>query len=308
MARTKRTKKKAKVFISAKTTLFVLVAAVFGLYYLYTALNLNSISHFKPIKYSPEFVVRKDVKSAEKIYKVSPTPTPKETPTSVPLTGFCLRVPVLMYHHIQPYEVAKTLGQTALTVDSGAFDTQMQYLVQNGYTTLFANELANALINKQQLPAKSVVITIDDGYEDNFIYALPILRKYGVKANIMLASGLMGNSNMLSWNQVRDLKASGLIYFSNHTWSHHPMNQGSQEKLEYEITTAQKEIEENTGQKVDTFTYPYGALSDRAAATLQRLGYTVAFSEIPGQDQCDSFMMTIHRTRVGNSTLAYYGL
>lgn len=308
MGRKKQTKKKSKVYISAKTAIFLLVAALFGLYYFYSVLNLNSVSNFKPVTYSPSFEAKKEIKQADKIYSATPTPTPKETPTNVPLAGFCLHVPVLMYHHIQPYEVAKTLGQTALTVDSGIFDTQMQYLAENGYTTLFANEFANALINKQQLPAKSVVITIDDGYEDNFIYALPVLRKYGIKANIMLASGLMGNSNMLSWNQVRDLKASGLIHFSNHTWSHHPMNQGSNEKLEYEITTAQKEIEENTGQKVDTFTYPYGALSDRASGILQKLGYTVGFSEIPGQDQCDSFMMTIHRTRVGNSTLAAYGL
>ena len=125
------------------------------------------------------------------------------TPTPAPLTGFCLHVPILTYHHIQPEAAAKELGQTSLTVDNGIFDQQMAYLAGNGYTPILANELINALLGHSQLPGKPVMVTMDDGYVDNATYALPVLQKYNIKANLMLASGLVGvNSDMLTWDQV----------------------------------------------------------------------------------------------------------
>jgi peptidoglycan/xylan/chitin deacetylase (PgdA/CDA1 family) len=304
MAKRRTKTKSIYLKVSAKTALFCVVTFIFSIYYLLNVLKINSLHNFKPQRYPAEVI------SYEKFQKtiLSPSPTPVSSPTEVPLKGFCLNVPILMYHHIQPQATAMQLGQTALTVDNGSFDMQMAYLAQNGYTSFFANDFINALINHQQLPAKSVIITLDDGYEDNYIYALPILQKYGIKANIMLATGLMGNSNMLSWNQVKDLKNSGLIYFANHTWSHYAVNSGNQSKIETEISTAQKQIQENTGENVNVFTYPYGSFNDNSIAILQKLGYLGAFSEIPGQTQCDSFLMTLHRTRIGNSTLSFYGL
>lgn len=236
------------------------------------------------------------------------TVKPSLTPVPQVYNGYCLKVPVLMYHHIQPEAQAREKGQTALTVDSGVFDQQMAYLAQNGYTTIFADELINALKSRTALNPKSVVITIDDGYADNYIYALPILQKYNIKANIMLASGLMGNPDMLTWDQVNGLKSSGLVYFTNHTWSHFAVNHGSQEKIETEIDTAQAQIQQHTGQTVNVFTYPYGAISNNAIAALQRKGYSGAFSEISGFYQCDSFLMTLHRTRIGNGSLSAYGI
>lgn len=239
---------------------------------------------------------------------ITPYPTITTTPTPVPLVGYCLHVPVLMYHHIQPEASAKSLGQTSLTVDNGIFDQQMAYLAASGYTPIWANELVNALLTHSGLPGKPIVITMDDGYADNDTFALPVLKKYGFKANLMLASGLVGaNSDMLTWGQVNDLKSNG-IYITNHTWSHWPITNGSQDKIESEIVTAQNQIQQYTGQTVNIFTYPYGSFNSNAIQTLQRKGYLGAFTEIPGQYQCDSFIMTLHRTRVGNTSLAYYGL
>lgn len=285
--------------------IFLLILAgifVFGIF------TMPRVSKTDSIKFDHKASL-KQIKKLDKIL-MSPYPTKPvtETPTTVPLTGYCLRVPVLMYHHIQPEAQAKEKGQTALTVDAGFFDIQMKYLAENGYTTLFANELTSALRNHTVLPAKSIVVTLDDGYADNYIYALPILEKYNLKANIMLASGLMGNGDMLSWDQVKALKASGHIYFTNHTWSHYAVNRGSQAKIESEIDVAQKQIQDITGQPVTEFTYPYGAFNDNAIQTLARKGYTGAFTEIPGFYQCDSFLMTLHRTRIGNASLSYYGI
>ena len=280
---------------------FLIVLYICSLFF-FKAQNNNKI-----LKLPSKIPFRKDAIKTVNLVALYPTIT--VTPTPVALAGYCLRVPVLMYHHIQPEAVAKTLGQTSLTVDSGIFDQQMAYLAANGYTAIWADELIDALISHTGLSGKPILITMDDGYSDNDAYALPILRKYNIKANLMLASGLVGsNSDMLTWAQVNDLKSSGLIYFTNHTWSHFAISHGSQDKIESEIGIAQSQIQQYTGQTVNIFTYPYGSFNDNAIETLRRKGYLGAFSEIPGQYQCDSFIMTLHRTRIGNGTLASYGM
>jgi peptidoglycan/xylan/chitin deacetylase (PgdA/CDA1 family) len=220
-----------------------------------------------------------------------------------------LKVPILTYHHIQPEEIAKELKQTSLTVDNGVFDQQMAYLAATGYTPIWANELVDALRNHIGLAGKPVMVTMDDGYADNYNYALPVLRKYNIKANLMLASGLVGsNSDMLNWDQINQMKSSGLFYFTNHTWSHYSITSGPQSKIESEIDTAQGQIQRYTGQIVNIFTYPYGSFNNNAIQILQSKGYVGAFSTIPGVYQCDSFIMALHRYRIGNGSLASYGL
>jgi len=124
-----------------------------------------------------------------------------------------------------------------------------------------------------------------------------------------LATGLVGsNPDMLSWSQAQDMKNSGLVYFTNHTWSHQSMSRGNQDKIEMEIDTAASQIKQYLGQDVNVFTYPFGEFNNNAIATLQRKGYVGSFSTIPGQFQCDSFIMSLHRTRIGNASLAAYGI
>ncbi len=301
----KRTTRKAKVKIpiSYFALLFFILIGIF----IFGLSKMPNISSTNSIKIHSKILLNKP-KEAVKVL-ITPYPAkPAVSPTFAPLAGYCLRVPVLMYHHIQPEAQSREKGQTSLTVDNGFFDQQMSYLVQAGYTSIFANELTDALRNHTGLPAKSVVITMDDGYSDNFTYALPVLQKYNLKANIMLASGLMGNGDMLTWDQVKGLKSSGLIYFTNHTWSHYAISNNNQEKVNMEIDTGKSVIENQTGQSVNVFTYPYGAFNNNSIAILAQKGYASAFTEIPGQYQCDSFIMTLHRTRVGNSSLLNYGL
>ncbi len=236
-----------------------------------------------------------------------PSPTAIPTPTPVPLVGYCLNVPVLIYHHVQPQAQAKELNQTSLSVDNGMFDQQMEYLKSNGYTTITVKQLIDALLSHQPLPSKSIAITLDDGYKDVYDYAYPIFKKYNLTANLMIATGLLEGGSYISWSQLQDMHNSGLIYVTDHTWSHYAVNSGSQEKIQYEIETAKKQLEDHLGQSVNIFTYPYGAFNNNAINILKQDGFIGAFSTIPGHWQCDSFIMTLHRNRIGNSSMSYYG-
>lgn len=247
--------------------------------------------------------------------KKAPTLTPTLVLTSTPApsainSGFCLYVPVLMYHHIQPLADANANGEASLTVDDKIFDSQMSYLVSNGYTTLSADQLVDALRNKTQLPNKSILVTLDDGYEDNYKFAYPIFQKYNIKANLMIPTGLLGihgTLNYLSWDELKRMTGSGLVFAYDHTWSHFSMSGGDEQKDQYEILTAKQQLEQNLGKPVNIFVYPYGSETPFVISLLQKDGFTGAFSTIPGTTQCDSFIMTLHRTRIGNASLSAYG-
>ncbi len=234
------------------------------------------------------------------------TPTLSPTPTPVP-SGYCLNVPVLFYHHIQPQADAIANKQTAQSVDSGVFDQQMAYLNQKGYTTISALDLVNALKNHTGVPANSIVVTLDDGYADQYGHAFQTAKKYNIRLNLLIASGLINNSGFMNWGQVNEIKNSG-GYILDHTWSHYSLPAGSLEKIKYEVETAKSQIEQYTGQKVEVFGYPYGSFDSRSIQVLNEDGFLGAFSTLPGTYQCDSFIMALHRTRIGNSSLSYYGL
>lgn len=277
---------------------------------LYLLMNLRGFASFISSKKSGEKFISTKTLGNIALIPPSPTstPTPPPTPTPVPLVGYCLNVPVLMYHHVQPQSQAVEKNQTATSVDDGVFDQQIQYLISQGYTFLTAKELVDALRNKSQVSSKSIVLTFDDGYLDNYRFAYPVIKKYGVKGNFMITTGLLGGSDYMSWENVREMAGSGFAYFTDHTWSHYAVGYGEADKIRYEITTARQQLQENTGQTVDLFTYPYGSFSDLSIDILKQEGFTGAFSTIFGDVQCDSFIMALHRRRIGNSPLSSYGL
>ena len=264
----------------------------------------NSFLNLKIPKVQAESL---QVAAATPIPISSPSPTPSPSPSPV-YTGFCLNVPILMYHHIQPQDLAEEKGQTNFTVDPQTFDAQMNYLVTHGYTPISANELALALKNRSQLPPKSIAITLDDGYQDAFTYAYPIFKKYNIKANLMISTGLIENPDYLAWNQLREMVGSGLVFAHNHTWSHANLAGVSFEKLAYEVNTAQNQLKQYLGTASSVFAYPYGTVNNTVINFLTQSGFTSAVSTISGTTQCDSFIMSLHRTRIGNSHLSSYGL
>lgn len=238
---------------------------------------------------------------------LSPSPSPKSTPKPIVYSGFCQNVPILMYHHIEPLDEATKKGQTHLAVDPKFFDLQMAYIASSGYRTLSVDELVSSLLSHQSL-GKAVVVTLDDGYADTYTNAYPILSKYHIRGNLMIPTGLLGNPDYMSWDDLKRMVDSGVVSAYDHTWSHANIVALSDEKAKYEILTAKQQLEERLGIKVNIFAYPYGSEDSRTVNILKANGFIGALSTIPGFTQCDSFIMSLHRTRVGNSPLSSYGL
>lgn len=298
-------KEKARAF----EALFLFLAIVFVISFFQSHKksfrNQNSSNFLTQLSYSPAVCsapdICIDIKREEKSLRPGALPTQAQS-------GYCISVPVLLYHHIRPQAEAVLKGQSFLNVDPGFFDLQMKYLTEHGYNTINAPTLINALLSHAPLPPKSILITIDDGYKDTFVYAFPILQKYHITANFMIATRLLGGSDSMAWDDINQLKQSGLAYFVDHTWSHYAVSHGASDKIKYEILTGKQQLEQNTGQTVNVFAYPYGSFNNNAISVLQNNGFSGAFSTIPGFLQCDSFIMTLHRNHIGNAPLSSYGL
>lgn len=248
---------------------------------------------------SPSFSSNSASSTFEYLWKSSPEPTSP--------SDFCMEVPVFLYHHTQPLQIATLLGHPQFTVDSNIFDEQIRYLKENNYNIISAEDLVAALKNFQKLPEKTVLITVDDGYDDNYTYAFSIAKKYKVIMNFMIPTGLIGNPGYMTWEHLKEMKDNPYARIYNHTASHAALAYLSQEQVEWELNTSSEALKKNLGLSNTIFTYPYGSYNDLAIDLVKKHGFTGAFTTIEGQYQCRSQIMELQRLHVGNATMNWYG-
>jgi peptidoglycan/xylan/chitin deacetylase (PgdA/CDA1 family) len=241
-----------------------------------------------------------------------PTLTPSPSPTPKPLTfaemnalyGPCVHLPVLMYHHIQSRDAATADKQTNLTVYTDIFQSQMQYLKSKNYNVITMSDLINFFDAGTPILAKSVIITFDDGYQDFYTDAYPILSGLGLSATMFVPTGLVQNPDYLTWDEISGMTSS--VLFANHTWSHKNV-QVSTSTMETEISTADTQLNDHGLDNPKVFAYPFGLETSQAENYLNSLGYKVAFTTISGSTLCKKQRFDLPRIRIGNTSLSYYG-
>lgn len=261
----------------------------------------------------------------ERLFPVpTPTPAPTSTPTPIPSPtpsptprpptfeelraqyGPCAVVPALLYHHVQHMDLAKTQGHASLTVDTDIFQKQMQYLKDHGYNPIRPEQLIAFFDAGTPLPAKPVLLTFDDGYEDFGTDAAPVLRAFGFPAIAFIPTGLLQNPGYMNWDTVTSLSGQN-IYMANHTWSHHSVSTSLDED-QREIGLADTQLSNHGLNPAKVFAYPYGNPSANGETVLSRLGYTLGFTTYAGSAQCKGLRFTLPRIRIGNASLSAYGL
>jgi len=198
-------------------------------------------------------------------------------------------IPVLMYHSID-YEKGNELR-----VPKEAFREQMSYLKQKGYTTLTLEELYDFFINNKPVPEKSIVITFDDGYKDNFENAYPILKEFGLNATIfVITSTVDTDKNYLTSKQVKELEANG-IDIESHTINHEQLD-----KLTYsqQITTfknSKEYVEKVLGKTKKYVAYPFGKWNNDTIKAVKDAGYSMAFTTVSGWADKSQDIYELHR-------------
>jgi peptidoglycan/xylan/chitin deacetylase (PgdA/CDA1 family) len=211
---------------------------------------------------------------------------------------------ILMYHMVREPILGKKFN--SLRVSPPNFEKQIKYLYDKEWHSYTMSEI---IAKKEYLPEKSVVITFDDGYQDNLTNALPILKKYGFKATIYLVndrhnrdwSGYRKAKNegaglkdepKLSNDEVKMLLDSDLIEIGAHTLTHANLNALSIEEAKSEICASKEEIESNFTTACSSFAYPFGLYSRRDSDIVLECGYTNAVTTevgIADLNRCDVF-------------------
>jgi len=202
-----------------------------------------------------------------------------------------VQVPILMYHHISDAHPTNLLDWS-LTVTPAHFSQQLDYLKAHNYHTITFNQLFAALYYNGPLPRHPIILTFDDGYEDVYRFAFPILQAHGFSGMFYIITGVVGWKGYLNWIEIRRMLADGM-QVGSHTIHH--VNIGS--TLLYSLTVAQEELQQSLAQLqrelgvvIQQFCYPSGepfrhgslALQQRVVALLAADGYIGATTD-PGQ-------------------------
>ncbi|MCB8818246.1 polysaccharide deacetylase family protein [Desulfosporosinus shakirovi] len=180
-------------------------------------------------------------------------------------------VPVLYYHSVMLEE------GNEVRMPPDQFAAQMAYLQEKGYESVTLDQLYQALYKGGVLPQKPIVITFDDGYEDNYATAFPIVKKYGFTAAVFMVSSYIGGEGFMSWSQLRELSANGWE-IEGHTVNHPYLSQVDKTTVLNELMNSKETLEEGLGKSVGFFAYPYGDFNADVAQAVKQTGYLMAFT------------------------------
>jgi len=229
-----------------------------------------------------------------------------------------VQVPILMYHHISPILPPTILG-ISLTITPQAFGKQLDYLKRQGYHTITFNQLFDALYYGGPLPRHPIILTFDDGYDDAYKFALPILQAHGYTGMFYIITGKVGWAAYLNWQQIHTMLAAGM-QIGSHTIHH--VNMGSlvlysTALAQHELQASQAALQNHLGIPIQQFCYPSGepfrhgslAARQQIVSMLSADGYVGATTD-PGMSgilQSSQAPLALLRIRVdGRSTLQFF--
>ena len=198
-------------------------------------------------------------------------------------------VPVLMYHSIgiaklNPYVVSRE-----------RFEMDMQYLKKNGFTTISTDELYNFITKHKPVPKKSVLITFDDGYEDNYTNAFPILKKLDFKATIFVITGSVDKGKQyLSSAQLKEMQKNG-IDIESHTNLHQKLGTCTYDDQLKALKISKAYIEKTLNKTVRYISYPFGNYNSDTLKAVNASGYDMAFTTNGRWANTSNGILTLNR-------------
>lgn len=206
-------------------------------------------------------------------------------------------IPILAYHMIND-------GTSAYSVSPELFEAHLNYLKEEGYTAISLLEFAKAKKGKFVLPDKPVVITFDDGYEDNYTTALPLLEKYGMKGSVFMVVNDIGRTGYLSLDQLKEMERRG-IEIGSHTANHLPLPSLAADKKQEEIAISKLLLEWKGLKTVFFLAYPNGKYDDESRKILKESEYLGALTGVSGLNTAETDPYVLHRVNMPNP---YFGL
>jgi peptidoglycan/xylan/chitin deacetylase (PgdA/CDA1 family) len=193
---------------------------------------------------------------------------------------------ILTYHTIGDYGEILPAG---INTPVEAFSAHMEYLYQHRYRVIPLDQMVDHIINGSTLNHKTLAITFDDGYEDHFLYAYPILKRYSFPATIFLTVKYIdgyweseraeeGRIKGLCMEHIRKMQREGLIQFGSHGYSHVDLTGVDSDGRVFEIANSKIYLEDLLGEEVPFISYPFGAFDQGIKDMVRKAGYRAGFS------------------------------
>lgn len=238
----------------------------------------------------PNFYVNEEIKK-EKQKSIVPKTTTTLAKSKAPEGS--IPVPIIMYHGL----IKDPALQNKFFIDPKIFENDLKYLQKRNYNPIFMQQLIDYVDKGTPLPKNPIILSFDDGYYNNYLYAYPLLRQYNMKGIISIIgsatdkySAINENNAFYShvtWPQINKMILSGNVEIQNHTYNMHTDNKGRRgsmkkqsesldsykEVLQEDLGELQKKITEKTGKTPTTFTYPFGFISDSSTDILKEMGF-----------------------------------
>lgn len=193
--------------------------------------------------------------------------------------------PIMLYHQIS--DVPAAVDPAGLAVTPEDFAWQMAYLHNNGYQCIRLIDAVRAYAAGQSLPPRTFAITFDDGYQDNFENALPVLKAHGFTATIFLVPSRIGQTSLwygvdeaqslplMGWDTIRAMQREG-IDFGSHTLTHAQLDTLPPDEVRHELATSRQMMMDELGTGADLLAYPYEQFTPTVMQIAQECGYTGA--------------------------------
>ncbi len=230
-----------------------------------------------------------------------PSPTPGPTPDGVLRT---VRVPILMYHYISEPPADADIYRTDLSLSPETFAAHLDYLRAEGYTTLYLRDLLSYLATGQpELPEKPVILTFDDGYEDNYLNAFPALAERDMTGTFFIITDFatQDRPGYADWQQLGEMAAAGME-IGSHSRDHPDLAGKDSDYLVWQALGSQETIEANTGAHPRVLSYPAGSYDQRVIDIFRSAHYWGAVTTQQGVIQRSDQPFELKRVRIRNTT------
>jgi len=173
------------------------------------------------------------------------------------------KIPILMYHSISDDKENTFHPYYHINTTPTIFAEHMRFLSDQDYSVIDLKDLSKSFTTYNKLTKKIAVITFDDGYRDFYTNAFSILQRYHFPATVFLPTASINDNRKtfkdkecLTWAEVRELFNND-ISFGSHTVTHPELSRLNHKDVEFEIRQSKKTIEDNLGETIDTFSYPF---------------------------------------------------
>lgn len=206
----------------------------------------------------------------------SSAPAAAARPTAAVLAGRAT-VPVLCYHQVRPWAGSDAgYARSMLVIPPAQLAAQLDAIKAAGYTTISPQQYRDHLYADAALPAKPVILSFDDGKDNQATAALPALTQRGMTGTFFIMTVILGNPGWLKRDDVKRLAAAGMT-IGSHTWDHHMVTKYSGKDFAIQLDQPRELLSSLSGQPVDEFAYPYGAWNTAALPHVAKAGYQTAY-------------------------------